>query len=61
MEMPFFFWRSQNPTVLPGDQIVYQVGDYLAVFYAHTRQIADLGPGRDPVAIIPDVQYPRRE
>lgn len=57
LEMPFFLWYPKDATVLPGDQVVYQVKDYLVVYDLHTRQIADLGPGRNPVVIMPGRKF----
>jgi hypothetical protein len=53
LETPFMFWPSRNATVLPGDQVVYQLGDQIVVLDLRTRRIGLVARGRGPVVILP--------
>jgi len=53
LEAPFFFWYARWATLLPGDQVVYQFGDYIAVLDLNTHQIATLARGRKTLVSLP--------
>jgi hypothetical protein len=53
LETPFVIWPSRNATVLPGDQVVYQLGDQIVVLDLRTRRIGLVARGRGPVVILP--------
>ena len=53
-ETPFFAWDSACPNVLPGDQVVYQLGDQIVVGDLNSRQIGLIARGRGPVVVLPD-------
>jgi hypothetical protein len=52
LETPFVSWPSRNATVLPGDQIVYQLDDQIVALDIRTRRIGLLALGRGPVVIM---------
>lgn len=52
METPFFEWFSRNATVLPGDQVVYQLDDMIVLLDLNTRQIAQIVRGRGPLVVV---------
>ncbi len=52
-ETPFGQWLVRNPTHLPTDKVVFQLGvDQICVFDPVTRQIALVAKGRGPVAVL---------
>ncbi len=52
LSTPFLSWRVQNATVLPGDQIVFQIGDLICLFDPETRKIGMIARGRSPVVVV---------
>lgn len=51
-EAPLLFWQSKWATVLPGDQVIYQLGDYIVALDLNTRQMATLTRGGMPVVVL---------
>lgn len=51
METPFVTWISRSATTLPGDQVVYQLGDQIVILDLPTRRIGLIARGRGPVVI----------
>jgi hypothetical protein len=48
---PFMAWPTRCATVLPGDEVVYQLGEQIIVFDAPTRKIALVAEGRGPLVV----------
>lgn len=48
-ETPFINWSSTNATVLPGDQVIYQLGSQIVLLDLNTRKMAMVAVGRGPV------------
>jgi len=57
LEIPYFQWYTGYPTALPGDQLVFQIGNEIVVYDIHTRQLFELAPGYNPIVFIPGVKY----
>jgi hypothetical protein len=54
-ETPFGAWAARNATQLPGDKVVFQLGEnQICVMDPNAKTIALLVHGRGPVAAIPD-------
>jgi hypothetical protein len=54
LETPFVSWITRNATHLPGDFIVFQLGDnQICLLEAPTKKIALLAKGQGPIVIIP--------
>jgi hypothetical protein len=54
LETPFVAWIARNATHLPGDYVVFQLGDnQICLLEASTKKIALLAKGQGPVVIIP--------
>lgn len=49
VETPVLSWFSSNATVLPGDQVVYQLGPQVVLLDLRTRRIGLVALGRSPV------------
>ncbi len=52
METPVTNWVTRSPTLLPHDQVVYQLGDQIVLLDLNTRQIGLITRGTSPVVII---------
>jgi hypothetical protein len=53
MDMPIAQWSACNVTHLPGDYIVFQLGeDQICIVEPKTRNVALLARGRGPVAVV---------
>ncbi len=52
LETPFLLWFSRYPTILPGDQVVYQLGDQIVILDLNKRKIGLLAVGRSPVVTL---------
>ncbi|MCZ7591581.1 MAG: hypothetical protein M5U15_05265 [Kiritimatiellae bacterium] len=52
VETPFLQWYARNATVLPGDEVVFQLGQQICLFNREKRLIVKLASGRGPVVII---------
>ena len=59
LDTPLVQWWSGYATVLPGDQVVYQLEDQIVLLDLPTRRIAMLTRGRSPVVIIPVASAPQ--
>jgi hypothetical protein len=53
VEMPFLGWIARNATILPGDQVVYQLGNQIVILDLSTRKLAFLALGQGPVVGLP--------
>ena len=54
LETPFVSWIVRNATHLPGDFVVFQLGEnQICLFEAATKKIALLTMGRGPVVVLP--------
>jgi hypothetical protein len=54
LETPFIAWIVRNATHLPGDYIVFQLGeDQICLFETATKKIALLAKGQGPVVVLP--------
>ncbi|MHB1458903.1 MAG: hypothetical protein ACYC0V_18485 [Armatimonadota bacterium] len=49
LETPFVQWESRYATVLPGDQVVYQLGKQIVILDLNSRRIGLIAYGRSPV------------
>jgi hypothetical protein len=57
---PVLAWAPRNATVLPGDEVVFQLGpDIICVFDRETRKLAQLARGRGPVVALDDTRAPQ--
>ena len=52
VDTPFVNLRSLCPTLLPHDQVVYQLGDQIVLLDLNTMQIGVIARGRSPVVLI---------
>lgn len=52
LETPFLRWQILHPTVLPGDQVVFEVGKQIALLDLPTRRIGRIAWGRGPIVTI---------
>ena len=60
LETPFLHWGTYQATVLPGDEVVFQLGpDIICVFDRETRKLAQLARGRGPVVALDDPRAPK--
>jgi len=54
LETPFVNWVARNATHLPGDFVVFQLGEnQICLFEAATKKIALLTIGRGPIVVLP--------
>ena len=54
LETPFVSWIARSATQLPGDYVVFQLGDdQICLFETATKKIALLARGQGPVVILP--------
>ena len=51
LDTPYLRWPPRFATVLPGDLVVYQLGDQIVVLDLNARKLGLLALGRGPVAI----------
>jgi hypothetical protein len=54
LETPFINWPVTNVTILPGDQVICQLGDQIVVVDLETRRIGLITRGISPVVICND-------
>jgi hypothetical protein len=55
LETPFVAWAARNATHLPGDYVIFQLGDdQICLLEAATKKITLLTNGRGPVVVIPN-------
>jgi hypothetical protein len=54
LETPFVAWNARNATHLPGDFVVFQLGeDQICLFEIATKKVALLAKGQGPVVVLP--------
>ncbi len=51
MATPLLRWTSSNATMLPGDQVVYQLGDQIVLLDLNERKLGLITLGRGPVVV----------
>lgn len=56
LETPFIQWYARNATVLPGNQVVFQLDEQIVLFDLTTRKIGLVTMGRGPIVILEDEQ-----
>lgn len=49
LDTPFVEWKSRYATILPGDQVVYQLGEQIVILDLNSRKIGLIAYGRSPV------------
>lgn len=60
-ETPFSRWMVRAATHLPGDQVIFQLGeDQICLLDAPTRRIARIAEGRSPVVALKDAEASAR-
>jgi hypothetical protein len=52
LETPFLNWQSKFATILPGEQVVYEVGEQVVLLDLPTRRMKFLARGSNPVVIL---------
>ena len=52
LDLLFFGWTSRCPTILPGDQVVFQWGDQIILADVPGRRLAVLAHGRSPAVAL---------
>jgi hypothetical protein len=52
LELPFLKWYSRSPSVLPGDQVVYQLGDQIVLLDLNQDLIGVITRGHSPVIVL---------
>jgi len=52
LEAPFLFWYSRNASVIPGDQVIYQLADLIVVLDLNKKKIGLITEGRGPVVTL---------
>ncbi len=58
LEVPTVAWRTRNATVLPGDLVVYQLGDQIVVLDLESRRLGFLASGRSPLVLLKEKLNP---
>lgn len=54
LETPFVSWTARNATHLPGDYVVFQLGEnQICLFETATKKVALLARGQGPVVVLP--------
>ena len=51
LETPFMMWHSRGASILPGDQVVYQLGNQIVLLDLNLRKIGLLHLGCGPVVV----------
>lgn len=52
VDTPFLTWQTRWATVLPGDQVILQIGPQIALLDLNTRQLAFVAFGQSPVVVL---------
>jgi hypothetical protein len=52
LETPFVAWVARSATQLPGDYVVFQLGNQVCILETSTKKIAMLSKGHSPVVIL---------
>ena len=55
LDTPFFTWSSRNATVLPGNQVVFQLDRQICIYDRATQKLGLLTTGRRPIVGFPTV------
>jgi len=58
LEIPYFWWYPHSATVLPGDQVVFQVDRYTVLLDLNTRRLADVATGDGPLVVLEPLRSP---
>lgn len=61
MGTPVLYWRVRAATCLPGDYVVFQLGDYILILHMPTRRLGLLAAGRSPLVVMPDRDAPEEK
>lgn len=48
----YFEWMASNTTILPGDQVVFQLGPQIVLFDIHSRKLAFVALGDHPLVVL---------
>ncbi|MBM4102584.1 MAG: hypothetical protein FJ263_00835 [Planctomycetes bacterium] len=54
METPFLAWYARQATILPNDEVVFEVGGQICLFDRQSRKLALLAKGYGPVVLLED-------
>jgi len=52
LETPFTHWLVRNATVIPGDQLVFQLGQQICIFDRKRRKIGLIAQGKGPAVTL---------
>lgn len=52
LDTPFISWVPSNVTVLPNNQIVFEMGRQICILDCETRKIGVLAKGRSPIVVL---------
>ncbi|HEY2584744.1 MAG TPA: hypothetical protein VGI81_03140 [Tepidisphaeraceae bacterium] len=52
VDTPFLSWQTRWATVLPGDQVVLQIGPQITLVDLNTRELAFVAFGYSPVIVL---------
>ena len=58
VDVPGASWAASGATVLPGDQVVFQLGDQVMLADLNTKRLGPLARGRSPVVLWHDPSAP---
>ena len=53
VDAPFASWNACCATVLPGDQVIFELGGQIALLDLNSRQLAFVAFGSSPVVVLP--------
>lgn len=49
LETPFIQWYMRNVSILPDDQVIFQIGDQIVIFDLNSRKMGLITKGRGPI------------
>lgn len=52
LELPFLNWYSRFPTILPGNQVIYQLGDQIVLLDLNADKIGVITRGYSPLVVL---------
>ena len=55
---PFLSWQARCGSVLPGDQVVFELNNHILLADLPTRRVAIVAMGRGPVVLLPPTPTP---
>lgn len=58
-DTPFASWRPDNPSILPGDLLVCELGHRIILVDLNTMRIGQITNGRQPVVVLDDSALPQ--